>query len=343
MRLPDGCVDAVVTDPPAGIAFMGRAFDSARGGRTAWVAWLAERLFECLRVAKPGARMLCWALPRTSHWTGCAVEDAGWTIEDKCYHVFGAGFPKAKSKLKPAVEEWVLARKPGGPVPELNIEACRVPGVVPATTRGNSLGRMNDDNWQESRTTFTPDAAGRYPAHLTHDASPEVLEAFAAFGERSGPRDTARRPGDGGGYQGVRTDDTDRLAFGDTGTAARFFAALPPRPDDLRIHYCPKASKADRGVGNAHPTVKNTTLMNWLIRLICPPGGLVLDPFCGSGSTGVAAVRGGFRFLGIDDDAEPGSVAIARKRIAESLGMTGLFAPPPVESIPTPPPPPTLF
>jgi DNA modification methylase len=87
--LPDNCVSSVVTDPPAGIGFMGLAFDHDRGGRLQWVAWLSAILAECYRVAKPGATLACWALPRTSHWTGCAIEDAGWFPFDVVTHIFG--------------------------------------------------------------------------------------------------------------------------------------------------------------------------------------------------------------------------------------------------------------
>ena len=79
------------------------------------------------------------------------------------------------------------------------------------------------------------------------------------------------------------------VCYGDAGGASRFF-------------YCAKASRADRGVGNDHPTVKPSGLMNWLCRLITPPGGIILDPFCGSGSTALAAHREGFRFVGIEQD-----------------------------------------
>lgn len=89
------------------------------------------------------------------------------------------------------------------------------------------------------------------------------------------------------------------------GAAARFF-------------YCAKASKKDRGDGNTHPTVKPTDLMAYLCRLVTPPGGVVLDPFMGSGSTGKAAVREGFRFIGIEMDAE--YLAIAEARIAHEAG-----------------------
>lgn len=97
------------------------------------------------------------------------------------------------------------------------------------------------------------------------------------------------------------SDETTELL----GAAARFF-------------YCAKASKKDRGDGNNHPTVKPTDLMAYLCRLVTPPGGVVLDPFMGSGSTGKAAVREGFRFIGIEMDAE--YLAIAEARIAHEAG-----------------------
>ena len=154
--MPDACVDAIVTDPPAGIAFMGKGWDEfgrvndraidptknnkgllpsyGRGGtpedrrkanrraRDAFIPWLTEVLEECYRVTKPGGRMLCWSIPRTMHWTGCAIEDAGWSIENTIAHLFGSGFPKAKTQLKPAREDWWLARKPAQNVLPLNID-----------------------------------------------------------------------------------------------------------------------------------------------------------------------------------------------------------------------------
>ena len=88
-------VDAIVCDPPAGIAFMGRGWDSDKGGRDQWVAWLSEVMGEALRVVKPGGHALAWALPRTSHWTGWALESAGWVVRDRIAHQFYSGFPKS--------------------------------------------------------------------------------------------------------------------------------------------------------------------------------------------------------------------------------------------------------
>jgi site-specific DNA-methyltransferase (adenine-specific) len=93
--LPDNSVDSIVTDPPAGIAFMGKAWDSNKGGRKQWCAYMEERFAEALRICKPGGHALVWALPRTSHWTATALEDAGWEVRDICVHLFGGGFPKS--------------------------------------------------------------------------------------------------------------------------------------------------------------------------------------------------------------------------------------------------------
>lgn len=93
--LPDASIDAVVTDPPAGISFMGRAWDHHKGGRDSWVSWMKGVAAECLRVLKPGAHALVWALPRTSHWTATAWENAGFEVRDCVNHVFGSGFPKS--------------------------------------------------------------------------------------------------------------------------------------------------------------------------------------------------------------------------------------------------------
>ena len=98
--LPDNSVDAVVTDPPAGIAFMSRSWDRDKGGRDEWIAWLTEIMREAFRVMKPGAHGFVWALPRTSHWTGMALEDAGFEIRDSFHHLFSTGFPKSLDASK---------------------------------------------------------------------------------------------------------------------------------------------------------------------------------------------------------------------------------------------------
>lgn len=91
---------ALITDPPAGISFMGKDWDKDKGGRDHWIAWFSDVMRECLRVLTPGAHGLIWALPRTSHWTATALENAGFEIRDIVNHIFGSGFPKSHDVSK---------------------------------------------------------------------------------------------------------------------------------------------------------------------------------------------------------------------------------------------------
>ena len=129
--------------------------------------------------------------------------------------------------------------------------------------------------------------------NLSHD---EVVALFPQSSGGAWPANGARF----GMAGGVRKQRGERTEMADTGSAARFF-------------YCAKASKKDRGDGNNHPTVKPTDLMRYLCRLVTPPGGVVLDPFMGSGSTGKAAMLEGFRFIGCE--LSPEYAEIANKRI----------------------------
>ncbi len=213
--------------------------------------------------------------------------------------------------LKPAHEPIVLARKPlvgtvAGNIAAhgtgaINVEACRVVGGdAPAGRTRNGGGSTWDGSGFKDAGASMP--AGRWPANVCHDGSDEVMEAFAAFGERTAGRFPKNTGGIGTstGIYGKATgrDQCEREL--DAGTAARFF-------------YEAKASKAERGAGNTHPTVKPLALMRWLCRLITPPGGTVLDPFLGSGSTAIAADQEGFHCIGIEREAE--YMAIARARL----------------------------
>ena len=131
-KIPDNSIDSIVTDPPAGISFMARGWDSDKGGRDHWIKWMQEVATECKRVLKPGGHAFVWAIPRTSHWTATAWENAGFEIRDVVAHIFGSGFPKSHNvekavqkiqpersdefkgigtALKPAREDWILMRK----------------------------------------------------------------------------------------------------------------------------------------------------------------------------------------------------------------------------------------
>jgi site-specific DNA-methyltransferase (adenine-specific) len=255
--------------------------------------------------------------------------------------------------LKPAFEPIVLARKPLiGTVAEnleaygvgaLNISACRVPGDKGAGNWKGSNATVSEERMfmaSQDRAAHIGEAVevedgkvGRWPANVTHDGSDEVVGMFPAEAGAFAP--VHRRGADKfSGTYGAFKGDVDEQAstfHGDRGSAARFF-------------WCPKASRRDRNDGlsgmpaedvnwssgdqspgtfqspntdrkneNFHPTVKPTALMQYLCRLVTPRGGVVLDPFMGSGSTGKAAMREGMSFVGIELDER--YVEIARRRI----------------------------
>jgi len=246
--------------------------------------------------------------------------------------------------LKPAHEPIVVARKPligtvAANVLEhgtgaLNIDGCRIAGGEISNAGGTrrSGGIMGAS---EPLGGWEPSHAGRWPANVIHDGSEEVL---AAFPNTSSPWIGNPNEGAKGGrmFGGSDQSDVAKPEYRDAGSAARFF-------------YCAKASQSDREDGcdglpektggmvsntsgqhitrrdggapgqrcNHHPTVKPTDLMRYLCRLVTPPGGLILDPFTGSGSTGRGALLEGFRFLGFEHSAE--YIAIAEARITAAV------------------------
>jgi DNA modification methylase len=389
-RMEPASVDAVVCDPPYGLAFMGKRWDYDVPSVETWQA--------VLRVLKPGGHLLAFAGTRTQHRMCVNIEDAGFEIRDMIAWVYGQGFPKSLdvskaidkaagaererirgvrsgvvantyardawseeykdsvldstpltdaakqwqgwgTALKPALEPITVARKPlVGTVAEnvlmhgtgaINVDGCR---VETDDDRSRPPGGGSTENWRLTNRTEASDShpAGRWPANLIHDGSEEVVGLFpvtgaskaaARGGTNPNPMDWGNGRADGNVVKGH--DDNG-------GSAARFF-------------YCAKASKRDRDEGcddaalvrggveqfdsrwkdgtgddrkplcrNHHPTVKPTDLMRYLCRLVTPPGGIVLDPFMGSGSTGKAAVMEGFRFVGIELNPEYADMARAR-------------------------------
>jgi site-specific DNA-methyltransferase (adenine-specific) len=216
----------------------------------------------------------------------------------------------------------------------INVDGCRVGDEV-YTIRGGGGGKGT--GWGK-KNEINEERQGRFPANLAHDGSDEVLAGFPSpHGAGSKRTKNVTSKYKATSYSALETRQMNR--FGDSGSAARFF-------------YCAKSSKRERNAGlegmeekqtvgggggigdylkdvnsasgkfgsekapakNHHPTVKPVALMRWLVRMVTPPGGIVLDPFTGSGTTGVAAVQEGFQFIGIE--LEPEYVTIAEKRIA---------------------------
>jgi site-specific DNA-methyltransferase (adenine-specific) len=334
--MPAGAVDSVVTDPPYELGFMGRAWDSGSHAHT------VELWSEVLRVLKPGSFCAAFAATKTYHRLACAVEDAGFQIFDMVAWITGQGFPKVgyirdnqgvivregwAGSLKPSLEPIVLARRPligtlaenvlAHGVGGLNIDQCRVAstetwGPQGTLQGGDSLACYGDGLNNSGRSGSN--AAGRWPANVCHDNSPEVVAAFPETGPSPGnyARTTSGKvKGDGWGYLNPETQN----GFGDSGSAARFFASFPQ--DTRRFLYTSKAADDDR-LGSRHPTIKPVDLLCWLVRLVTPPGGTVLDCFAGTGTTAEAAIREGMRAVLVE--REPEYLADIARRMDLALG-----------------------
>ena len=226
--------------------------------------------------------------------------------------------------LKPALEPITVARKPligtvaanvlAHGTGALNIDGCRVGTSDVLSFGSRELGDGIKYGKCKPTTEGVQNPQGRFPANLIHDGSDEVLALFpdskGALAPVYGKQGNQKcHTGDNGIYGHYEQRDTPMFPRNDTGSAARFF-------------YCAKASRAERGEGNVHPTVKPLALMRYLVRLVTRKGGIVLDPFMGSGTTGVAAIQEGMNFIGIEREAE--YCEIARARIAAvEVGLFG--------------------
>jgi site-specific DNA-methyltransferase (adenine-specific) len=347
-------VDAIVTDPPYGLEFMGKewdkltrpkaghlggfadgnkpSFERVRGRLPAMQEWHCAWAIAGLRVLRPGGHLVAFGGTRTHHRLWCALEDAGFEIRDTLCWLYGSGFPKSKNldgewdgwgtALKPAWEPIVLARKPlseptvaanvlrwgtGG----LNIDGCRIEGP-------DGDGHWSGDDGSDATSRpgydggFTRGghkALGRWPANVALDEeAAAILDAQSGetggYAPASGP--TLTGPSESlarGRFGGVKETPFHR----DSGGASRFF-------------YCGKASRAERK-GSKHPTVKPLALTKWLVALVTPPSGLVLDPFSGSGTTLEAAYSLGFRVVGIDTEAE--YLEDAKRRLHQAALLLG--------------------
>lgn len=352
--LADNSVDSCPCDPPYALASIVKRFGKsgsapAKVGKTGAYArasagfmgkkWdTGEAAFdpdfwvEVYRVLKPGAHVAAFGGTRTYHRLACAIEDAGFEIRDQLAWAYGSGFPKSHnqsgefegcgSALKPAWEPICLARKPmiGTIAANLKrygtgalwIDGCRIetdgdrPLILSDRRAGN---QVYGEGLQGSKSAGST-SLGRWPANIVHDGSAEVVAAFPAeAGAFAAVRGSEPSMANSGEITGLRAR-VPTHHHGDSGSAARFF-------------YTAKADAEDR-LGSKHPTVKPVDLMAWLSRLITPPGGTILDPFAGSGTTGLAAMREGFDCILIEREAE--YVADIQRRLAWARGEGRLTA-----------------
>jgi DNA modification methylase len=414
--IPDQSIDSIVTDPPAGISFMGKEWDHHKGGRDEWITWMSAIMRECLRVMKPGAHGLVWAIPRTSHWTATALENAGFEVRDVVTHLFGSGFPKSLdiskaidkaagaereitgpkstyrkpqispngnvclkrepnetapstdaakqwqgfgTALKPASEHWILIRKPCSEktvaanvlkhgVGGLNIDASRIgfqseadqasakpQGAATSKKAKDGLAKASGVNSERTVFEVKQSAQGRFPANLVFShtlfcTDQECADDCAVKGldEQSGiskpkPSKTAIKGGSpihGASrfFYCAKISSSERhQGLDQSGDAKRMSDARPGSPDNTGKF--PDHDSREK-IGNHHPTVKPKKLMSYLIRMITPPGGIVLDPFMGSGSTGLAAKECGFKFIGIEKEDE--YFKIAKGRIGAAITLS---------------------
>jgi site-specific DNA-methyltransferase (adenine-specific) len=334
---------------PDGKGFMGKSWDAFVPPPALWD--------ECLRVLKPGGHLLSFFGSRTQDIGALAIRLAGFEIRDSIAWLYGSGFPKSLNltddwqgwgtALKPALEPIVVARKPitEGTIAAnvnkwgtgaLNIDDSR----IGTEQRINpSASNKDRESWRMNTSERSGRIAdGRWPANI-------ILDPYTAelLDEQSGDRPGGNFPTQRGG--GVATSfgkgqptEGGARKMADSGGASRFFyvakASKTDRSEglgDLPLRKSDQRSEVAAGIWadmeapkqNFHPTVKPTTLMEYLIKLVTPPGGTVLDPFTGSGSTGKAAILNGFGFIGIEmtEDYVPiieGRLKHAEKTVANA-------------------------
>lgn len=330
-QLPENSIDAVVTDPPYGLAFMGKGWDAPEN-----IAFHPEVWRQVLRVLKPGGHLLAFGGTRTYHRLVCAIEDAGFEVRDQIGWAFGTGFPKSYDVSK-AID---AKEKTGGSSPknmrmrdmgenyrphvlagtdgygdgrmsrgaDTDRDYRNVPGVSDTACKWRGWGTALKPAWEPicvARKPLIGTVAENVLTHGTgalniHECRVGTTKDVPASG-RTKPRD------DGWGMNG------DESTGGFDPNLGRWPANLIHDGSDevvsafpegsARFFYCAKASKAERA-GSKHPTVKPIALMRYLCRLVTPPGGTVLDPFAGTGTTAQAAAIENFNAILIEQEAQ---------------------------------------
>jgi site-specific DNA-methyltransferase (adenine-specific) len=329
---PDS-IDAIATDPPYGLGILNRQWDHDVPGVPFWVA--------AMRVAKPGAYLAAFGGTRKHHRLMVAIEDAGWELRDVLSWNYGSGFPHGRNgpwggtALKPSWEPIILARK-------------ALDGSVDANFAAHGTGGLNIQGCRLQHTEILR-APQSDPAHRTHKLQAAV-NVGSAEDYQAAQRESIRRTNELGRWPantvlGCACDEEH-----DPDCAVALLDAQSGDNMTSRFYYTAKASRAEREDGlehrarvkvndgretaidnpfqrgetqraNTHPTVKPVELMRWIARLVTPKGGVVLDPFNGSGSTGCACVWEGFDYIGIELDAE--HVETSKARIAAALEHAG--------------------
>ena len=299
---------------PTGRGFMGKSWDAFVPPPAVWD--------ECLRVLKPGGHMMVFAGSRTQDLMGLSIRLAGFEMRDSLAWLYGSGFPKSHNvgkstgavefdgwgtALKPAFEPIVLARKPLAEktvarnvlthgTGAINIDGCRVTPLTGAevarsgkSTNGGIYGDYGSVDWKRDGAA----SSGRWPANVLLDQHAATWVDEQSGHQKDGVAVNRNRDPEADKkaaiYGTYKNGDSPDITYGGGGGASRFF-------------YTAKAPKRERPNvdGIQHPTVKPLAIMEWLLRLVTPPGGTVLDPFAGSGTTLEAAQKLGHKSIGIE-------------------------------------------
>ena len=293
----DGHFDAIVTDPPYGIEFLGKDWDSNTGAVETWQ--------QCFRVLKPGGHLLAFSAARTYHHLASNIESTGFEIRDQLMWLYASGFPKAqkiknhegwKTALKPAHEPIVMARKP-------------FQGSTYANMDTHGVGALNIDVSRNGER-FPCNVLGTVEGYQKFFYCPKVSRRERHCGFENALTERQKVEAIGAYYcdaEGVRVEQSAFIQHPTIGlTQVKGITKLYDE-------WLKQQQRSNKNVGNNHPTVKPVALMRYLINLVTPKHSVILDPFTGSGSTGMAAVELGHTFVGCELD--PNYVTIANKRI----------------------------
>ena len=401
-QYPDNYFDSIVTDPPYGIDFLQKDWDSNTGAVETWE--------QCFRVLKPGGYILAFSAARTYHNLATNIEGVGFEIRDQIMWLYASGFPKAqdvgkaiqkrqgveqskphkwaskqsdiqtdneltmvmnkaeetictspeaqqwagwKTALKPAHEPIVMARKPfkGSCVDNvlthgvgaLNIDATRIGAEEMPIGAHQQTPSLFDSN---KKSAFAEETVqGRFPSNVLGEVTdyqkffycPKVNRAERHIGFEAPEPEPFNNPEDMKKHPlwdpSIGTNSHRLMTKIREHQKNNPLAHIPTNPEGmLDSHYNDKhegkgynavrEELVKTGAGNNHPTVKPVALMKYLVKLVTPAGGKVLDPFTGSGSTGMAAVELDYDFTGCELD--PDYVDIANKRITAWKNKTDL-------------------
>jgi len=327
--------------------FMGKVWD---GGD---IAFRPETWAAVLRVLKPGAHLVAFGAPKNYHRLACAIEDAGFEIRDSLMWLFGSGFPKSHDVSK-GIDARVLhggsnsarmkAANASRPGTGRERNTTNNNGIV--GTEGRGRAPINDNpateeaaRWQGWGTALKPayepiilarkpligTVAQNVMKHGTGAINVDGCRIALDGGYKSKANGRPSQTGLGDNYDPTTANTADTLGRWPANIvhdgSDEVLAGFPPAEEGrsaARFFYCAKAGKADRAESK-HPTVKPVALMRWLCRLITPPGGVILDPFAGSGTTGQAALDEGFSAILIEREAE------YQADIRRRLGLTPSF------------------